>query len=297
MIIGTSSLIILVTSYLESDMNMNKIDLTIATCVSNLESYQNCILDSIHHLRKHFNIQLLPIFNDNNIFSASIAGNIALESSKTRYLMYVHQDVSFTDSSGRKLYDALANKSDDVAIVGAAGVDATTTIDDIDKWRNNPGHEVGVVMNSIGEIVWDGCKNPKLVHTIDEMLIVLDRSTHIRFDPTIHGFHFYGFDICLQARSAGYDVMATDLSCKHHGEYSSSIYIDHGFINRFISMHKKWSKKFETVLSPYCHWYNNCLVSYLPFSIISGSDRIDILKFSLTLSDDKIVKHSLSASS
>jgi hypothetical protein len=236
------------------------------------------------------------VFNDGNLFTAAIAGNIALESAKTRFVMYVHQDVSFTASSGPKLYKALSGKSDDVAIIGSAGVDLNTTIDHVDRWRNLPGHEVGVVMNSQGETVWHGIPECRPVHTLDEMLMIFDKSTHVRFDPTMRGFHFYGFDACLQARSAGYQVVATDLTCRHHGEYSSSIYSDRQFVNRFIAMHRKWSRKFKTVLAPYCHWHNNRLVSYLPFSMISGSDRIDVLKFSLTLSDNKIAKHSLPAS-
>lgn len=276
---------------------MRKIDLTISSCVSDIECYQKCVLSSIKHLRKRFNISILPIFNYDNIYTSSIAGNIALECSKTRYTIYLHQDVSFNECSGDKLFDCLTNKNDNCAIIGSAGVNLSSTIDEIGEWGNKSRNiELGCVKDSSDNIVWGDHNRNGIVHTLDEMMLIFDKNINIRFDPTLTGYHLYALDICLQSRSAGYDVMSIDIGCKHHGEYSSSIYRDKGFMRKLIHLHRKWNYKFNFLSAPYCHWYNNSIVSYIPFSLINDNDKIDVVRFKVELKNTN-AKHSLLTSS
>jgi SAM-dependent methyltransferase len=56
---------------------------------------------------------------------------------------------------------------------------------------------------------------PAAVETLDELLLALPRGTPLRFDPQL-GFHFYGADVCLQARRLGMQVVALDAVCLHN---------------------------------------------------------------------------------
>jgi hypothetical protein len=53
---------------------------------------------------------------------------------------------------------------------------------------------------------------PASVSTLDELLLVIPSSTHLRFDPDL-GFHLYGADICLTAQERGLAVVALDAAC------------------------------------------------------------------------------------
>lgn len=266
--------------------------------MSNIDHYQNCVLNSIKNLRKRFNIQIIPIFNNGNIYSSSIAGNISLECSKTRYHIYLHQDVSFGVDSADLLFECLKNKDDNCALIGSAGVDVNSKISDAGKWGNNSKSiEFGGVKNSLGEIVWGENKISGLVHSLDEMILIFDRNIRIKFDPVLKGYHLYGLDICLQARSAGYDILAVPLDLKHHGEYSSSICHDRNFLKRLIYIHDKWLLQFNYVSTPYCHWSNNEIVSYIPFSLINENDRIDVTRFKIELRNAPIKRSLLTPSS
>ncbi|MBI5441047.1 MAG: methyltransferase domain-containing protein [Deltaproteobacteria bacterium] len=56
---------------------------------------------------------------------------------------------------------------------------------------------------------------PAPVDTVDELLLAVPRDTPLRFDPRL-GFHFYGADLCLQARKRGLSVHAIDALCFHN---------------------------------------------------------------------------------
>ena len=56
---------------------------------------------------------------------------------------------------------------------------------------------------------------PAAVDTLDELLLALPRDSGLRFEPSL-GFHFYGADVCLQARARGLTAVALDALCLHH---------------------------------------------------------------------------------
>jgi hypothetical protein len=47
------------------------------------------------------------------------------------------------------------------------------------------------------------------------LVLVLSRGTSLRFDPAL-GFHFYGADLCLQARDCGLATVAVEALCFHN---------------------------------------------------------------------------------
>jgi hypothetical protein len=272
---------VLYISILQLFTIMEKIKLSIACCVSDLRCYFDLLVDSTRHLRNKFDISFIPIYNTNNIYNATIAGNIAIECSKDRYLMFVHQDVIMSQNTSDVLYDAIVNKDDDCVIMGSAGIKLKSDENVLGRWCNlDKDSEFGLVRSSDGTIIW-GDKNEGYVQSLDEMMLVIDRSSGIRFDPTIHGYHMYGLDICLQARSAGYNVSAHCMDIVHHEKYSNSIYKDRSFMSNLIKVHRKWNRKFRYLYAPYCSWVDNRIVNYIPFSLKNESERIDVTRFSI----------------
>ena len=267
---------------------MSKPRLTVASCVSNTEAFEACVLESISFLREDLDISIIPVYNEMNLYSASIAANLAMEITKDRFLLYVHQDVMFKQKASETIARLIKNWSDGLAVVGSAGVRESVHPELLGKWglESIENVNVGSVYDQNDELIWDGCDGFHAVHSVDEVLMLIDRSSGLRFDPSWRGYHFYGLDFCLQARSTGYRVAVDSIEIKHCGQYSSSIYKDAGFLKKLIQLHEKWSTRFSQMCAPYCHWDNNRIVSYVPFGVKDVCrKRIDVPRLSVTVSD------------
>lgn len=270
---------------------VDKPRITVASCVSNVEAYETCVLGSISCLREYLSVDILPIYNHNNLYSASIAANLGFEICKTRYFLYVHQDVKFLPGSGKIIADVINRKSDDVVVIGAAGVNEFVLPEMIGKWGVDHTTEMrtGSVYNQYNDLIWDGMTDLNCTQSVDEMFMLIDRKSGLRFDPSWAGYHFYGLDFCLQARSAAFKIASAAIPIQHCGQYSSSLYQDSRFFTKLITIFKKWSSRFSSLCAPYCHWDNNRIVSYVPLAIKNKhGNRIDAPRISVTFEEEMI---------
>ena len=253
--------------------------------MSNINVFDECVVQSLHNLRDYLKFDLLPVYNSNNVYTAAIAGNLGLDITKNRYIMYIHQDIQFLPGSGKQIADLINSMDETRIITGAVGMSIRHGDEDIDEWgfcaENN---KVGVVLNEHDEVVWDGVEEISVVHSLDEICIIVDKFSGIRFDNSINGFHLYGLDICLQARAAGYEIAAGAINMRHYGKYSSSIYRDHNFIKKLVQLHKKWSMNIQSIYAPYAHWSNGRIVSYIPYALKDQYDsRIDVSRIAVNV--------------
>jgi hypothetical protein len=57
---------------------------------------------------------------------------------------------------------------------------------------------------------------PEPIETLDEIVLVLRKSSGLRFDPDLPHFHLYGTDICMTARHRGMVNYAFQGFCVHN---------------------------------------------------------------------------------
>ncbi len=263
-------------------------DFSVITCVSNPDVYQSCLVDSVNRVRSRHDIEIIPIINNNNLYSASNALNIGIDAAKSDNLVFVHQDVVLLDDWFDLLRKAIEQTDDDWGVIGSAGIDLKYSRNDIGAWGGAKSVDtvaVGTVYehhDAVGnKPYWDGCKELCQIHCADECLFVLNKATGLRFDSQFNGFHFYGVDVCLQARAAAYKVYGCHLPIIHYGKYSTSFVGDKKYWVYFRYLYNKWRLRFPELLGTHMHWGVNPkydsreLTSYIPMTI-SDNDGLSV---------------------
>jgi hypothetical protein len=79
---------------------------------------------------------------------------------------------------------------------------------------------------------------PEPVETLDEVVLILRKSSGLRFDEELPHFHMYGPAICLQARHAGFTNFAIPAFCVHNT--NQLIVLPKEFFEGYRFIKKKW---------------------------------------------------------
>lgn len=163
--------------------------------------------------------------------SAASAYNRALDESPSDTVVFVHQDVFLPG----RWFEGVASAIDALDAAGA-------------RWGvlGAYGCRRGVA-GGLGRIFTNGLgyhgvpiASPEPVETLDEIVLILRRSSGLRFDPRLPHFHMYGPDICLQARSAGFTNYAIPAFCVHNTR--QLIDLPREFFEGYRYVKRKWRR-------------------------------------------------------
>jgi hypothetical protein len=230
--------------------------------------------------RSGHDIEIIPIINNGNRYSASNALNIGMDVARSDVVIFAHQDVRLLFDWFYILSDIISVIPDEWGIIGTAGISLKYGRKDIGRWGGSLDVDtvaVGSVWDSDENIgkppYWDGIKDITTVHCADECLIAVNKRTGLRFDSMFHGFHFYGVDMCLQARAAAYKVYCAHLPIVHYGKYSASMSGKYWPYLRYL--HNKWRLRFPEMLGTHMHWSDKELTSYIPTSL-EANDGLEV---------------------
>ena len=160
--------------------------------------------------------------------SAACAYNRGLEQSKNDVVVFVHQDVYLPHewvSSVEMALREIERSDPDWGVVGCWGV-------------RHDRAKFGHLYTPGDGIVGGPFDKPERVRTLDEVVLILRRSSGLKYDEGLTGFHFYGADICLAAAWAGRQCYAVSAFCVHNSrqyfDYPSDFYESYRYIK------KKW---------------------------------------------------------
>ena len=137
--------------------------------------------------------------------SAASAYNDAIDKSVNDIIVFCHQDIFFPEAWFSQLEEALQYLNAKDPQWGVLGCSGTT------REGLYFGHVYSAGVGIVGE-----ASTPVAVQTLDEIVLILRKSSGLRFDDTLPHFHLYGADICLRAEQYGMHSYAISAFCFHN---------------------------------------------------------------------------------
>jgi hypothetical protein len=185
------------------------------------------------------NLLRSPLLNQANVTlhvqkgyrSASSAYQAAYQNCRNDLIIFVHQDVYIPAGWDQKLSQHIAvldKTAPNWAVLGLYG--ATPS-----------GEHVGYVWSSgLNQIVGGAFDKPILAGSVDELLIVLKRSSDICFDERLPGFHLYGTDIVQSALAQGKSAFIVCTPVIHNSR--PILYLDSKYFAAYNYIANKWQQ-------------------------------------------------------
>jgi hypothetical protein len=163
--------------------------------------------------------------------NAAEAYNAAIETAKTDLLIFIHQDVYLPEGWITKVQAAINILAETDPNWGVLGVWGTKIASE------NAGYVYDGAWRRVLGAEFQGGRE---VDSLDEVVLILRKSSGLRFDPKIPGFHMYGADICQEAKRQGKKCYAIAAFCIHNtNQYRM---LPWQFWQAYLKMRNKWKK-------------------------------------------------------
>jgi hypothetical protein len=163
--------------------------------------------------------------------SASLAYNSGIDDAEHDVIIFVHQDVYLPDSWFPDLERCLAHLEGTGARWGVLGCFGS---------RNGATGGLGrIYTRGLGRHGQE-LSHPEAIETLDEIVLILRKSSGLRFDRNMPHFHLYGADICMEARERGLVNYAFQGFCVHNT--NQLIVLPKEFYTCYRYIRAKWEK-------------------------------------------------------
>jgi GT2 family glycosyltransferase len=155
--------------------------------------------------------------------SAARAYNSGLDAAQSDVVVFAHQDVFLPEGWFQSVAQAIAVIAAQDPNWGVLGLFGITL----------GNHEAGHIYSTgIQRELGQPFDQPIAVSSLDEVLLIVRRSSGLRFDEKLPGFHLYGTDICMEAKRQGLNCYVLSAFCVHNSNglhrlpsaYSRSLY-------------------------------------------------------------------------
>ncbi|MFZ2499806.1 glycosyltransferase [Methanosarcina sp.] len=191
---------------------MVKIMISIVCVYNNKKIFSDFLLKSLSNQTAKF--ELIGIDNTSSEFkSAAAALNYGGKRARNKYIMFVHQDVSFLPGSWLEDTERFLDSVSNLGIAGVAGMS--------ESGSSNPERGRNIITHGNPSEFWpwgNRIQKPEPVQTLDECLVIIPKSTFdaLEFDEkTCDGWHLYAVDYCLSANEMGFGVYVLPMEVYH----------------------------------------------------------------------------------
>lgn len=179
--------------------------------------------------------------------SAAAAYNAGIEKAKTDVVVFAHQDVYFPEgwiAAVQKALEMLSRRDPEWAVAGIWGVTSS-------------GEYVGhLYCAGLQRTLGSSAEDAIEVRSLDEVVLIVRKSSGVRFDERLTGFHMYGTDLCLEAKRRGMRSYAISAFCIHNTNGYRMLPLD--FWKGYFFLRSKWKAELPIVTScteiTFCCW-------------------------------------------
>jgi len=166
-----------------------------------------------------------------NFPSAGMAYNSGIAEARNEIIVFAHQDIYLPESWKLELESALSElavRDPNWGALGPCGV-GTKPPSDFAGYCYSTG---------LRGIVGQPFAGPVEVQSLDEIVLVIRRSSGILFDEALPGFHLYGTDLCQLAKRRHLKSYAVPAFCIHNTNGIKSFPTD--FWRGYLYLRRKW---------------------------------------------------------
>ncbi|HUL00710.1 MAG TPA: glycosyltransferase [Nitrospirota bacterium] len=189
-------------SHLVSNIGSRSYSISFVIAVNDEKVYQeNVLISPVFRFGHHHEILVKRGYS-----SAGEAYNDAISAASNDLVVFMHQDIYLPDGWDQKLQyeiESLERSGEKWGVLGCFGI----SLEDVPVghvYSNGLSRELGFP------------QPPVKVQSLDEIVLVLRKSSGLRFDPMLSNFHLYGTDICLESKQMGYENYAISNFCIHN---------------------------------------------------------------------------------
>lgn len=213
-------------------------------CVyNNKATLERYLLKSLESQTAKYEMVLLNN-TDDRFSSAAEALNLGGSKGKSKYLMFIHQDVYLQYPDWLAKAEGYLDSIPQLGIAGIAGMVEGGHCNE-DRGRNMIKHGDPPEVWKWGHPV----TKPEPVQTLDELMFVIPKSVFEKnpFDEvTCRGWDLYAVDYCLSIRRAGFGVYVMPLPVLHgsRGRLNESYFVT---LNKVLKKHKDYRRINTTV--------------------------------------------------
>ena len=199
--------------------------ITFAVAVNDRDLFERNFLTSPCFCTAHSH----QILVQENFDSAAKAYNDAIDRSVNDLIVFCHQDIFLPEhwlADLQRALDCLEADDPKWGVLGCYG----ETLDD-----NGRGH----VYSSGRGVVGKPFERPAPVQSLDEIVLIVRKSSGLRFDDHLPHFHLYGADICLRAAKRGMKTYAISAFCIHNT--NQNLVLPQQFYECYEHIKRVWS--------------------------------------------------------
>ena len=163
---------------------------------------------------------------------AGAAYNAGMRKAGAEVIVFAHQDVYLPcgwEEGLSKAVERLSDNDPDWGVLGVFG---------IARGLEPRGH---IYCTGLQKVLGAPFDEPIECHSLDEVLLVIRRSSGLSFDAQLPGFHLYGTDICLEAQRRGLRSYIVSAFCLHNTEGMK--FLPWAFWRGYFYLRHKWRDK------------------------------------------------------
>lgn len=209
------------------------------------ESYFDSLKANIQETIGFSDYEIIKIDNLIDKLSITQAYNKGIEKSKFDYQLFIHEDILFHTVNWGEILLSIFRENCRIGLIGIAGAKYKSLVPSAFWHTEEKMLNINLIQhykNKKTSLLYKGFENKNLeeVVVIDGVFIALKKSTGVKFNENIKGFHCYDLGISIDTLEKKHLIYVTNQILIEHFSIGNT---NLNFLKSVIDFHKLYKKK------------------------------------------------------